>query len=154
MLMSESGDQKSLLNFWTALLGILAAIIVLISAIIGLIEGFIAPGLIGGSQPDTPNSTLASEAFDLHERGNTSYRQGQYQEALNYYQQALTIQREVGDRAGEGTTLNDIGSVYYARGEYDQALHNYQQALVIYREVGDKAGEDTVLADIKSLSHN
>jgi tetratricopeptide (TPR) repeat protein len=70
----------------------------------------------------------SSNASDLNERGNSSYKQGRYQEALNYYQQALVILREVGDRAGEGTTLNNIGGIYQDRGQYDQALENYQQA--------------------------
>ncbi|HZA25416.1 MAG TPA: tetratricopeptide repeat protein [Dehalococcoidia bacterium] len=99
----------------------------------------------------TPNLTLAS---DLNEKGNTSYRQGQYREALNYYQQALVIHREVGDRTAEGATLNSIGAVYRSLGQYDQALQNYQQALVIRREVGDKASEETVVANIKSLPDN
>ena len=94
----------------------------------------------------------SSNASDLNERGQRSYNHGQYREALNYYQQALVIQRAVGDRAGEGTTLNNIGTVYGARGQYDQALENYQQALDIRRAVGDRAGEGAVLANIKSLS--
>jgi hypothetical protein len=44
----------------------------------------------------------SSNASDLIERGLSSYNRGQHQSALNYYQQALVIQKEVGDRAGEG----------------------------------------------------
>jgi tetratricopeptide (TPR) repeat protein len=90
----------------------------------------------------------SSKAFDLHKRGSSSYNQGQYEEALNYYQQALVITREVGDRTGEGTTLNNIGAAYQARGQYDQALQNYQQALVIHREVGNRVMEGTILNNI------
>ena len=54
---------------------------------------------------------------------------GQYDQALQNYQQALVITQEVGDRAGEGATLNNIGGVYRVRGQYDQALQNYQRAL-------------------------
>jgi tetratricopeptide (TPR) repeat protein len=79
---------------------------------------------------------------------------GQYDQALHNYQQALVITREVGNRAGEGTTLNNIGLVYDALGQYDQALETYQQALVIHREVGNRAGEKAVIANIKSLSDN
>jgi tetratricopeptide (TPR) repeat protein len=77
--------------------------------------------------------------------------QGQYDRALQSFQQALVIYREVGDRAGEGTTLNNIGAVYHARGQYDQALQNYQQALVIYREVGDRAREGAALDNIGAV---
>jgi tetratricopeptide (TPR) repeat protein len=68
----------------------------------------------------------ASGFYDFTERGLRSFNQGQYQIALNYYQQALVIAREVGDRAGEGTALHNIGRVYYDHSQYDQALHNYQ----------------------------
>jgi tetratricopeptide (TPR) repeat protein len=93
----------------------------------------------------------SSDAHDLTERDLSSYNQGQYQSALNYFQQALVIQRGVGDRAGEGTTLNNIGLVYDARGQYDQALENYRQVLVIHREVGNRAEEGTTLNNIGEM---
>ena len=80
--------------------------------------------------------------------------QGQYDQALSNFQQALVIRREIGNRAGEGATLNNIGAVYRAQGQYDQALSQYRQALVIAREVGYKELEDTVLANIESLPTN
>src|SRR5262249_54605989 len=66
---------------------------------------------------------------------------GDRQQALDYYQQALPITREVGDRAGEAATLGNIGAVYDNLGDWQQALAYYQQALPITREVGDRAGE-------------
>src|SRR5918997_913210 len=141
--MSESRDQKSfwttLLSFWTTLPGVLTAIGGVILAVTGLMAALVTAGLIGGSPPvptpvppaatpisalptATPNSTLVS---DLNEKGDTSYRQGQYREALNYYNQALVVTRGVGDKTGEGVTLRNIGEVYLARGQYDQALENY-----------------------------
>ena len=55
---------------------------------------------------------------------------GQYPQALEQFQQALIITREIGDRSGEGTALNNIGAVYGSLGQYSQALEQYQQALV------------------------
>src|SRR5262249_48423545 len=68
--------------------------------------------------------------------------------ALDDYQQALPIYRQVGDRAGEAATLNNIGGVYDQRGDSENALHHYQQALPIRRQVGDRAGEATTLNNI------
>jgi tetratricopeptide (TPR) repeat protein len=82
------------------------------------------------------------------------HARGQYDQALQNYQQALVIHREVGNRPMEGATLSNIGETYQAQGQYDQALENFQQALVIIREVGDKASEETVVANIKSLPDN
>ncbi len=71
--------------------------------------------------------------------------QSNYAEALDYYEQSLAIRREVGDRAGEGTTLNNIGAVYRNQSNYAEALDYYEQSLAIRREVGDRSGEETVL---------
>jgi tetratricopeptide (TPR) repeat protein len=46
--------------------------------------------------------------------GAVYYRQGEYDRALKFHQQALTLSREVGDRAAEGLILSNIGIVYDA----------------------------------------
>ncbi len=74
-----------------------------------------------------------------------------YQEVLKYYEQALVITREMGNRAGEAWSLNGIGMIYNALGtkrEKPDALKFYQQALAIMREVGNRAGEAEVLFNI------
>jgi tetratricopeptide (TPR) repeat protein len=61
--------------------------------------------------------------------GRAKHTLGEVTEALTYYQQALTIQQEVGDRRGMATTLGNIGLVYRATGDPQQVLTYYQQAL-------------------------
>ena len=73
---------------------------------------------------------------------------GQYPKSLEYYQQALSISKEIGDSAVEGTTLNNIGLAYDNLGQYSKALDYYQQALAIIKEVGDLAGEGATLNNI------
>ncbi len=73
---------------------------------------------------------------------------GQYQRALDNYQQALTIARQIRDKALEGIILSNIGVSYDNQGEYQKALDNYQQALTIAQQIGDKAGEETTLGNI------
>jgi CHAT domain-containing protein/Flp pilus assembly protein TadD len=60
----------------------------------------------------------------------------------------LAIRREIGYRAGEGTTLNNIGLIYAKLGQYSESLDFYQKALKISREIGDLAGEGTTLTNI------
>jgi tetratricopeptide (TPR) repeat protein len=79
---------------------------------------------------------------------------GDRQRALEYYQQALPIAREVGDRAGEAATLNNIGGVYDGLGDRQRALECYQQALPIQREVGDRAGEAVTRFNIAMVHQN
>jgi len=73
---------------------------------------------------------------------------GDYQKALDYYQQALTIDRKIGDKGGEGADLMNIGVVYDNMGYYQKALDYYQQALTIDREIGYKRGEVDGLTNI------
>ena len=97
--------------------------------------------------------THASEFGKLVADGDEAQQKGWYREALNYYQQALIITRDIGDRAGEGTTLTSIGAVYHAQGLYDQALEKHRQALIIIRDIGDRAGEGTTLNNIGAVYH-
>ena len=69
-----------------------------------------------------PEETSVNSYQILLNRGTDAIDIGQYDEALNYYNQALVIAREVGDRAGEGGNLTCIGVMYAAKGQHDQAL--------------------------------
>jgi len=71
--------------------------------------------------------------------------------ALVYYEQALTIFREIEDREGEGGTLNNIGTTYADLGEYKAALGYHEQALAIRREIGDRVGEGISLNNIGGI---
>jgi tetratricopeptide (TPR) repeat protein len=68
--------------------------------------------------------------------------------ALDFYQDALAIRQEIGDRLGEGSTLNNIGAVYDNLGQYEVALNFYQDALAIWQEIGNRAGEGATLNNI------
>ena len=57
-----------------------------------------------------------------------------YPKALEFYQQALEIRKQVGNRFDVGSTLSNIGVVYRYLAEYPRALEFYQQALEIFRE--------------------
>ena len=92
--------------------------------------------------------TPQQKTFIYYYIASTSSMLGQKQEALQYYQQALLISREVGDRGGEGTTLNNLGAVYNGLGQQQEALQYYQQALQIMREVGDRRGEGVTLNNL------
>ena len=48
----------------------------------------------------------------LNNIGLVYWSLGRYEQALDYYQKALAIAKDIGDREGEGTRLNNIGSVY------------------------------------------
>jgi CHAT domain-containing protein len=101
----------------------------------------------------TANSTLEQKITDavyLNQEGYHLYQRAEAESALEKYNQALVIFRQVGARAGEGNSLNYIGEVYLALGKYDRALHYFQQALVIFQTLGklpdfDRADEGYTL---------
>jgi len=71
--------------------------------------------------------------------------------AIEYYEQALAIQREIGDRRGEGADLGNLGLAYAALGETRRAIEYYEQQLIITREIGDRRGEGNALANMGLL---
>ncbi len=96
---------------------------------------------------------------DKHDEGTTLnnlsqiYKaRGDYETALTYLTQSLTIRREIGDKAGEGATLNNLSSIYQARGDYETALTYLTQSLTIQREIGDKAGMIPTLHNMAHLA--
>jgi tetratricopeptide (TPR) repeat protein len=82
---------------------------------------------------------------------------GQYQEALNFHQQSLEIQREIGNHNGEANSLMNLGNVYQSLGQYQEALNFYQQSLEIEREIDNHNGEASSLGNLgnvyQSLGH-
>ncbi len=101
------------------------------------------------SQEWQPERSQAARIYS--ELGSVYKTLGKKQEALSYYEQALVIRREVGDRGGEGVTLNNLGLVYDGLGKKQEALSYYEQALLISREVGDREGEGTTLSNMGAL---
>lgn len=92
--------------------------------------------------------------FILNSLGLVYLNQGQYDKALEYTQQALPINREVGNRAGEANSLNNVASIYIILGVYDKALEYLQQALPISREIGDAVGEAKLLSNLGLVYFN
>jgi tetratricopeptide (TPR) repeat protein len=88
------------------------------------------------------------EQNNLGNLGSAYYITDRYQEAIDYYGQALEIAREAGDRAGEGTWLGNLGASYNLLDRYQEAIDYRERALEIAREVGDRASEGTGLGGL------
>ena len=78
----------------------------------------------------------AGEGSTLNNIGAVYRNQGNYDEALRFFTDALAISQQVGDRAGEGSTLWNIGTTYAKQRQFDLALANLQQAFIVVRSVG------------------
>jgi tetratricopeptide (TPR) repeat protein len=98
-----------------------------------LASGSIALELPGRSSVAVAQSQVDPrkvEAERLLKQGLQQYRASQFAAALQFWQQALTLYRQVNDRRGEGATLGNLGITYDALGNYAKAIEYHQQALV------------------------
>ena len=57
------------------------------------------------------------------------------EQAIDYYEQALTISREIGDRRGEGNRLGNLGNAYADLGRVEKAIDYLEQARTIFAEI-------------------
>jgi len=80
--------------------------------------------------------------------GIAYYSLGRIAEALDFYEQALAIEREIGDRRGEGADLGNLGVAYYSLGRIAEAIAYHEQALTIAREIGDRGDEGSHLGNL------
>src|SRR5262249_41462555 len=79
---------------------------------------------------------------------------GDYQKALEYFDQALLIKREAGDRRSEAVILSNIGLTYNSLRDYRKALEYFNQSLPIKREIGDRHNEVVTLAGLAAAENN
>ena len=76
------------------------------------------------------------------------FRLAQVEKAIGYYEQALVIAREIGDRRIEGSALSNLGNVYKNLGQLEKAIKYHEQALKIMQYVRDRRGEGSVLGNL------
>ncbi|MCV3215698.1 photosystem I assembly protein Ycf3 [Plectonema radiosum NIES-515] len=99
-----------------------------------------------------PTNKKAKEAFVYYRDGMSAQGDGEYAEALDYYQEALTLEEDSYDRS---YILYNMGLIYASNGDHHKALELYHQAIelnprlpqalnnvaVIYHFQGEKAKE-------------
>src|SRR4028118_777886 len=89
-----------------------------------------------------------AEADRLFKQGIQQYQISQFQAALQSWQQALIIYREIKDRQSEGKALGNLGIAYYSLGDYAKAIEYAQQQLAIAREIKDRQTEGKALGSL------
>ncbi|HLO50785.1 MAG TPA: photosystem I assembly protein Ycf3 [Kamptonema sp.] len=99
-----------------------------------------------------PTNQKAKEAFAYYRDGMSAQADGEYAEALDNYNEALTLEEDPYDRA---YILYNMGLIHASNGEHDRALGYYAQAIdlnprmpqalnniaVIYHYKGEKEKE-------------
>ncbi|WP_146195888.1 tetratricopeptide repeat protein, partial [Nostoc commune] len=69
-------------------------------------------------------------------RGICHRLHGKFEQALNYFQQMLSISKEINKLQNESLALYHIGRTYQEWGKYEQSINYYQQSRDLYQELG------------------
>ncbi|XGW00783.1 MAG: tetratricopeptide repeat protein (plasmid) [Leptolyngbya sp. BL-A-14] len=91
------------------------------------------------------------EADRLLQQGREQYQTNQLKAALQSWEQALALYRELHDRVGEGKILSNLGAVYDDLGNRDKAIAFLQQSLVVTRASKDQATESCALSNLGAI---
>jgi tetratricopeptide (TPR) repeat protein len=83
------------------------------------------------------NQDRAAEADRLRLLGIRQYRANQFKSAVDSWQKALSIYREIKDRSGEAKSLHNLGLGHNLIGLHQKAIAFLQESLVISRELKD-----------------
>jgi tetratricopeptide (TPR) repeat protein len=87
-------------------------------------------------------------AANLGSLGNAYRPLGQVERAIEFYEQALVIDRKIGDRQGEARDLSNWGRAYHDLGQFKRAIRLLEEALAIDREIGDRREEGGCLGTL------
>ena len=81
------------------------------------------------------------EANSVRWLGVVTAEAGDYVGSMPFFELALHLHRESGDRRGEGSALNNLALIANSLGDFERARRFHEQSLVIRRETGDRRGE-------------
>jgi CHAT domain-containing protein len=81
-------------------------------------------------------------------------KKGQKQKALEHYNQALRIFREINNPHFEAMALISVAASYKSLGEKQEALESYQKALLLYHTAEDLEGVGRALSGLMTTSES
>lgn len=100
----------------------------------------------------TSDSLLTASA--LNNIGRSNRQLGLYEEALNYYLQALDIYSALGEHIEEATVTNNIGLVYGYLNINDKAIDYHLKAKDVFENLNNKKGISQVYNNIAIIYAN
>ncbi len=101
---------------------------------------------------DLAGGDPVAEANSLRILGLVAWNGGDLGRARSYFEQALMICRQIGDRQIEGKVLNNLGIISAQQGVYLGAEDYFEQALHICRQIGDRQVEGNILNNLGIVS--
>jgi tetratricopeptide (TPR) repeat protein len=92
--------------------------------------------------------------MSLNHLGGVADEQEDYVKAQQYFEQALVINRESGNRMGEAASLGNLGFGALCQGAYARACGYFEQTLLISREINHRRMEGTSLINLGEVAAN
>ncbi|MCA2590555.1 MAG: tetratricopeptide repeat protein [Microcystis sp. M31BS1] len=86
--------------------------------------------------------------YIYHNLGGVAQELREWEQARSYYQQAIEICIEYGDRYSQASTLHQLGGVAQELREWELARSYYQQAIEICIEYGDRYSQASTLHNL------
>ena len=87
-------------------------------------------------------------AFANKNIGLGYYMQGELAEALRYWEPALELYEELGDKQMVANLMSNLGAIYYTGGKNLEAMELWIPALKMAEELGDSTRISTLLMNI------
>ncbi len=87
---------------------------------------------------DSKSKELLS--YSLRQEGSVYYNLSKYDLGIDFLQQSLEIDKEIGDKSGEATDLQMLGKIQDKQGNKSDAKINYKKSLELFEEVNDIEG--------------
>ena len=84
--------------------------------------------------------------------GVVAWKLEQYQQAKDYFQKALALKIECGDRYFQAQTLQNLGLIALRLGQSQQAQDYLQQALNIFIKYGDRYSQAITLSNLGGIA--
>ncbi len=79
---------------------------------------------------------------------------GSFDEAVASCEEAIALQRRIGDEPGVAASLTSLGVARQFRGEYDDAEAAHLEGLAIRRRIGDESGVATSLSNLSAVAYS
>ena len=94
---------------------------------------------------------LAGQSSSLNNIGVAYNALGEPQKALSYFERALTIVENLGDRKRKAITLNNLGLAFNSLGNNSEALDYFNQAMRIFEDLGVRLRQAATLYNIGTV---